>query len=233
MSYIDRMQAESGFETYEALESEEFEFAFEGESGAYGEVYGEIGLESPFTEAEEMELAAELLEITSEEELDQFLGKLFKGAWRGIKKVGSAVGKIARPLGKALKGVAKVALPIAGKVAGGFFGGPIGGAIGGKLGSIVSKALEMEFEGLALEDREFEMAQKFVRVAGTAARQAALAQPGGDPQAAANAAVVAAARRHLPHFSKLAANPALPSAPGSTNSGRWIRRGRRIVLLGV
>ena len=167
-----------------------------------------------------MELAAELLEITSEEELDQFLGKLLKGAWRGIKKVGSAVGKIARPLGSALKGVAKVALPIAGKVAGGFFGGPIGGAIGGKLGSLVSKALEMEFEGLSGEEREFEMAQRFVRVAGTAARKAAIAPPGRDPQDAVKGAVVEAARRHLPHFSRLAVSPASPSTPGSPAAGQ-------------
>src|SRR5262245_22715865 len=145
MRYEDRMQGESGFETSGTAESEEFEFAFESEPEVYGEVYGESALESPFTETEEMELAAELLKITSEAEMDQFIGKLFKGAWRGLKKVGSAIGKVARPLGKALKGLAKVALPIAGKVAGGFFGGPLGGAIGGKLGSIVSKALEMEF----------------------------------------------------------------------------------------
>lgn len=233
MSYGDRMQGESVFETSGVPGSQEFEFAFESQPEVYGEVYGETSLESPFTEAEEMELAAELLEITSEEELDQFLGKLLKGAWRGIKKVGSAVGKIARPLGSALKGLAKVALPIAGKVAGGFFGGPIGGAIGGQLGSLVSKALEMEFEGLSGEDREFEMAQRFVRVAGAAARQAALAPPGSDAREAVNGAVVDAARRHLPHFSKLVASPASPSTLGSATGGRWIRRGRTIIVFGV
>ena len=71
-----------------------------------------------------MELAAQLLEITSEEELDQFLGGLFKKVWRGVKKIG-------KPLGGLLKKVAKVALPIAGTAAGTFFGGPVGGMIGG------------------------------------------------------------------------------------------------------
>jgi hypothetical protein len=41
-----------------------------------GEVYGEMGLESPFSEAEEFELAAELLSVSSEAEMDEFLGKL-------------------------------------------------------------------------------------------------------------------------------------------------------------
>lgn len=85
-----------------------------------GESYGELDLESPFSEAEEIELAAELLSISSEEELDQFLGKLFKGAWKGIKKVGKFVGKVAKPLGRVLKGVAKAALPVVGGALGSF-----------------------------------------------------------------------------------------------------------------
>ena len=69
------------------LEVESFEF----ETGE--EFTGEVEVESPLDEVEEMELAAELLSVSSEEELDQFLGKLFKGAWKGIKKVGRFVGK--------------------------------------------------------------------------------------------------------------------------------------------
>ena len=45
--------------------------------------------QSPFTESEEMELAVELLEVTSEAELEQFLGNLLEKAWRGIKPVAS------------------------------------------------------------------------------------------------------------------------------------------------
>ena len=80
---------------------ESFEYDFEAE--ASGEV---------FSEAEQMELAAELLEIQNEAELEQFLGSL-------IKRAGSAIGKVVNsPIGKAiggaLKSAAKVALPIAG-----------------------------------------------------------------------------------------------------------------------
>jgi hypothetical protein len=85
--------------------------------GEYG--HGEFGQgeqETVFDEVQEMELAAELLEIHSEEELEQFLASL-------IKKAGKAIGgfvksPIGKALGGALKGVAKVALPMAGKVLG-------------------------------------------------------------------------------------------------------------------
>jgi uncharacterized protein (DUF697 family) len=224
---IDRTQLEiqeTGYET------SEFEFQ--------PEIGGELGMESPFSEAEEMELAAELLGISSEEELDHFLGKLISGAWKGIKKVGSVVGKVIRPLGSVLKGIAKKALPLVGGALGSIIPGA-GTAIGTALGGALSKALEAEFEGMNAEDREFEMAKRFVRLAGSAAKQAALIQPGVNPQIAATKAVIAAARKHVPGFQTGLAQPlpngstvgTLPAAP--IQSGRWIRRGRKIVLLGV
>src|SRR5262245_37001445 len=68
--------------------------SYEGESLEFGSA-GELG--ETLSEEQEVELALELLGVTSEAELDQFLGKLVSGAWKGLKKVGSAVGKIARP----------------------------------------------------------------------------------------------------------------------------------------
>ena len=63
-----------------------------------------------FGEEEELQLAMELLEVASEEELEQFLGNVFKSVWKGVKKVGSTIAKVAKPLGGALKAVAKRAL---------------------------------------------------------------------------------------------------------------------------
>ncbi len=137
----------------EAFESEQFEFAFEDEA----EVYGETG--SPFTEAEEMELVLELLEVTNEAEMDYFLGKVFK-------KIGSGLKKISKPLGGILKGAAKQALPMLGKAAGAYFGGPAGAAIGGQLASKAGSLLGLELEGLSHEDQEYEVARQAVRVAG-------------------------------------------------------------------
>jgi hypothetical protein len=225
MHDIDCTQLEAGID---ALESDQFEFTEE------FDLSGAMEMESPFDEVEEIDLATELLTISSEEELDQFLGKLFRGAWRGIRKVGSAIGRVARPLGGILKGIAKKALPFVGGALGSLIPIPgVGTAVGSALGSAVSKALEMEFEGLGPEDREFEMARRFVRLAGTAARQAASAQPGVDPQAVARSAVMAAARQHVPGLVSAATPPTTTAAMVPGHSGRWIRRGHRIILLGV
>jgi hypothetical protein len=209
---------------------ESFEFAAEGEGeGEYegefeyegeGEGEGESG--SPFSEAEEIALAAELLSVSSEAELEQFLGKL----WKGVKKVAGTVGKIAKPFSGVLKAVAKKALPFVGGALGSLIPIPgVGTALGTALGSAVSSALEMEFEGLELEDREFEMARRFVRIAGTAAQQAT----DGTAPAEFEAAVAAAAQQHLPHFS----GRALPGHPGRRQGGSWTRRGATLVLHGV
>jgi hypothetical protein len=208
----------------DALEYDEYEF-----DGEYVPGQG-MTAESPFDEAEEMELAAELLEISDEAELDQFLGKLIKKAWKGIRKVGGAV---LRPLGGALKAVAKKALPFVGGALGSFIPIPgVGTAVGSALGGALSKALELEYEGLDPEDKEFEMARSFVRVAGAAAKQAAQAQPGVDPQTAVRNALVSAARRQAPALAQM--GMAAPGTKtGARRSGRWIRRGQAIVILGA
>ena len=180
--------------------------------------------EFSMSEAEEMDLALELLTVSSEAELDQFLGKLVKGAWKGIKKVGSVVGKIAKPLGGVLKAVAKKALPFVGGALGSFIPIPgVGTAVGSALGGALAKALEAETEGLELEERELEMARRFVRIATTAARQAAASAPYMDAEAAVNQAVVAAARRQLPQL----------QLTGTGGQGRWVRSGQQIVVLGA
>ena len=215
----------TGFET----------LGFEFESADEGEDEGESGFgardgESPFSEAEENELAMELLSVASEEELDQFLGKLFKGAWKGLKKVGSVVGKIAKPLGGVLKGLAKKALPFVGGALGSLIPIPgVGTALGSALGSAVSKALEAEFSNLQSEEQEFESARRFVRIAGCAAQQAARAADSADPQATVRQAVLDAARRHVPRLAGAAAGAR--QAPQA--DGRWVRRGSQIVIEGA
>ena len=162
----------------------------------------------------------ELLSVSSEEELDQFLGKL-------LKNVGSAVGKIARPLSGALKGLAKKALPFVGGALGSFIPIPgVGTAVGSALGSAVSKALEAELAGLELEEQELEMARRFVRIAGTAAGQAAQAASSRDPQAAVRSAVLSAARRHLPSSMARARAVGCVVATRSSSSAREALAGR-------
>jgi hypothetical protein len=221
---------------FEGEFEDSFEDSFEGAFESSETAYEFESAESPLDEVEEMELAAELLEVTSDEELDQFLGKVFKKVWGGIKKV-------AKPLGRVLKGVAKVALPIAGKVAGGFFGGPAGAMIGGKLGSVASKVFGAELESMSPEDQSFEVARRFVRLAAGSAARAGRMPAGRDPMATARGAVRAAARRYAPGLSRPkkrrprrgSFGPAVLGQPAveepSEDSGTWVRRGRSIVIL--
>jgi hypothetical protein len=219
----------------DSLEADSFEFNDESEFDQESEE------ELPLDEVEEMELAAQLLEITTEEELDQFLGSLFKKVWRGVKKIG-------KPLGGLLKKVAKVALPIAGTAAGTFFGGPVGGMIGGKLASGATKLFGLELEGMSPEDQEFEVARRFVRLAASAAKNAQKVPPGAASPKAAKRAVIKAARRHAPGLlrrrrgggGRLGKDTQEPDTDGADNDmttpgsqrsyGRWIRRGRQVII---
>jgi uncharacterized protein (DUF697 family) len=191
---------------------ESFEYEFESESESSG----------VFSEAEEMELAAELLEVTGEEEMEQFLGSL-------IKKAGSVIGKVVKsPVGKAiggvLKTVAKKALPIAGGALGAYFGGPLGAKVGSSLGSFAGKAFGLELEGLSPEDREFETARRFVRFSGETVKNATAAPVTADPRHVAMQAAARAAKIHA---------PGLLSAAAGAGTGRWLRKGNTIIVMGV
>lgn len=223
MHDIDRTQMEYTSEL-PGFQSEQFEY---GEQEWTGETFGETVL----TEADEIQLASELLGVTNEAELDRFLGDF-------IKKVGSVAGKVIRsPIGQAvggvLKGVAKKALPLAGGAIGGYFGGPLGAKIGSGLASAAGSALGLEAEALEQEDREFEGAKQFVRMAADTVKNAAAAPPTADPRAVAQAAAIAAAKKLAPGLLGAAGPLAGTAAPGRGQTGRWLRRGTKIVLFGV
>jgi uncharacterized protein (DUF697 family) len=191
------LEFEQGYESQEAQEQElEAQQGFVG--GLLGSVLGgEVGqAEGPLTELQEMEAATELLEVTNEAELEQFLGGLLKKAASGVGSfMKSGVGKA---LGGVLKNVAQKALPLAGGALGSMLLPGVGGVLGSKLGSMASKMFEVELEGMNEQEAEFEVARRYVRLAASAARNAALAPPTAPPQAVARAAVVAAARQHAP-----------------------------------
>ncbi|MBX3606676.1 MAG: hypothetical protein KF788_15460 [Piscinibacter sp.] len=218
MHDIDRTQLEYAGES----PSYEDEFEFEDEFSAEGGV---------LTEADEYELATELLGVASEEELDQFLGGL-------IKRVAGAAGKFIRsPVGKAiggaLKGVAKKALPLAGSALGGAIGGPLGAKIGGGVAKVAGKALGLEAEALSQEDQEFEGARQFVRVAANTVNKAASAPAHADPRAVAQMAATQAVRQLAPGLLRADAAGAMRGMGRGAASGRWVRRGSSIVIIGA
>jgi hypothetical protein len=160
-----------------------------------GEV-GEMHEGGTLHESQEMELASELLEVNSEEELEQFLGNLFSRVARGVG--GFIKSGTGRALGGMLKNLAKKALPVVGGALGSMVAPGLGTAIGSKLGSMAGGLFELELEGMNEQEAEFEVARRFVRLAGTAARNAAMASPTAPSRAVARAALITAARRHAP-----------------------------------
>ncbi|MGE5047332.1 MAG: hypothetical protein ACM3PC_02090 [Deltaproteobacteria bacterium] len=180
-------------------------------------------------ETEVQEFASQLLEVSSEEELDQFLGSL-------IKKAGSALGKVVRsPIGQAvggvLKDVARQALPAAGAALGNMVVPGIGGAIGGQLASAAGSLFGLELEGLSNEEGEFEIAKQFVRLA-TDTAKTAIQAPEGDPAAVARSAIAQAAQKFAPGLVPHLGNGGIHGAAGGAG-GRWVRRGGKIALYGV
>jgi uncharacterized protein (DUF697 family) len=195
--------------------------------GIYGALTSEG--ESPLSETQEMELTAELLEIASEEELEEFLGNLFKGVAKGVGGfIKSPVGKA---LGGVLKGVAKKALPVVGGALGSFVAPGVGTAIGSKLGSLASGLFEMELEGMTQEQAEFEVARRVVRLAATSAAAAAQAPPSAPPAQVARVAFTEAARQHAPGLLRGTSAEVGPGAarrqPRPGQSGRPRRPGGR------
>jgi uncharacterized protein (DUF697 family) len=222
MHHLDRTFMEFGNEAED--EAETFEFTGENE---WGEVLGET---------EVQEFAAELLSVSNEQELNQFMGNL-------ITKVGRAIGSAVdsptgQALGSMLKSVAKTALPIAGAALGNMIVPGVGGAIGGKLASTAGSMFGLELEGLSHEDREFEVAKQFVRLAADATNSAVQSdQQGKSAPQTAKEAVAQAAQKFAPGLlqptPQVAPAPAYHAATDTRHQGRWIRRGNRIVLMGV
>jgi hypothetical protein len=271
MHNIDRTTGEMGYElnneyanefnneTYEQFElSPEMEAAFElgneyaneysGEmSNEYqGEISGEV-----FHEVTEMELATELLNVSNEYELEQFLGKL-------VRRAAGAVGRFAkssagRAIGGFLKSAAKKALPWAGRALGTALGGPLGGMIGGKLAGAASNLFELELEGLSNEDKEFEIARAYVRFAGDAVRRASRnPRYRNNPRQVVRTSVINSAKRYAPGLLRPRRRPVYSqpqqAAPmygnagmngGQSNfsagmdtqeSGTWYKEGNQIII---
>jgi hypothetical protein len=166
---------------------------------------------SPFNHGTELALAAELLAITSEAELDRMLATLVASAGAGPAHTPAARSLVAqlklaaRPVLQPLRGIAC-------------------GTASRRSIQRAAQVFGLELEGLSPEDQEFELALQFVRFAGAAARNASRGD--GAPAAVAAKALQGAARASAPGL--------LPKMKTRLpQQGRWIRTGNRIALLGV
>jgi hypothetical protein len=192
-------------------------------------------------------LAYELMGISSEREMDEFFGKLIGTVGKHLKRTARRVAPHAlnflkgpgrQLLAKALPLVGAAAgsvVPGLGNVVGGMAGNALGQLVGGSGGGVAMDALGSmlgggEGEYGTLDEAKVDVAQRVVRTLSQAAAAAAT-----DPRAITNPAGVArdslaqAVQQNLPP--KVRAVLANGASGGS--SGRWIRRGNRIVVIGA
>jgi hypothetical protein len=214
-------------QTGEAESGEAFEF---GEAEAEAETQEHA---APFPEAQEMGLASEALEVSSEEELEQFLGDAISTAAKGIG--GFLRSGTGQSLVSMLKPIATQALPSIGSAIGGMLGGSAGAQIGSQLAPDVGHMFGLELEGLSNEDREFEVARNLTRLAGAAAQHAATCGGAGDDRSIARAALMHAARRHAPGILGNVEAPLCPHCgsamrPHRHHQHRWVRQGTSIIV---
>ncbi len=218
---LQQYEYEMGYESHA-----NHEHGYSNEMAAYGSETGSLSHE------EEIALAAELLNVRNDQELQQFLGKLIRGAGRLIRT------PVGRTLTNALRQVASRALPIVAKVAGTTFGGPLGGAAAGMLAQSAGKALGLEVSGMTQDEANFAAARQFVRFAENAASRAAKTDansPGAVPTAVAQAAMTQAAQQFAPGLlgPQHGTIPAPRMQPRRATRGVWVRRGTSIVIYGV
>lgn len=163
---------------------EDEEFDFESPSHEpWGSAQGEV---------EEAELAAQLLEITNEFELDQFIGGLVQNA---AHAAGAPLPPpVLAPLASTLKGTLKHAIP----VVGGASAMPFDAVGDTRRLAAAAAAFGLELEALSPEDQEFELARRFVRLARGAGRRASRFTRRMPARATVRRALAGAARRYAP-----------------------------------
>ena len=245
MHDIDRTQ----LETEEEWESDESEFEgdeFEAVGGSE-EIYGEA--EPELDEVEEVELASQLLEVSDEDELEDFLGRVVRWGWtQGRRMAQTPTGPATNQKQKTVaddvlanvKRAGLSLLPSLGQAIGAGVGDTRGAKWGATLGAAAEGGLkkwlglELELEGLSPQDQEFEIARRFVRFtcssASNAARKAASSP--APPKVIVQRAIRLAANRHLPGAVQVLTRGPTGSMGrgGDATSGRWVRQGQSIVI---
>lgn len=256
MHNIDRTLQE--FETGAATNGEFESYETNGEYGQemeYGQEYAqemeysqefgqEFSGESYEMEGEQervlAELAQELLEINTEQELNQFLGNLVgQAAGAASKLLTSPAGQ---SVGRYLVDFGKQTLPQLGAK----YGGQAGAALGGRLGPLGAKAgnwvadnakrvFGLELEMLSPESQEMEINRAFVRFAHDVARRADRTlrrYPNMGVGTLGRQVLGASAPRYAPGLLDGGLR-ASGRHPGRARSGTWERRGGAIVLYGA
>lgn len=146
---------------------------------------------------DQLAFAGDLLEVSDERELEEFLGGLVNKAVGAARRFASS--PRGKAVGSALKQALKDALPSIGRAIGNRVS-PGAGDLGAQLAGDLGSALEVELEGYSQADRDFEAARHLVRLICHAAHHAHRAPRGMNPDDVAHAAVEAAFERYAPEL---------------------------------
>lgn len=194
----------------------------------------EIAYEDSWDEEDELGLATELMDVSDDEELDEFLGSLIKkvgGAAKRIFRRGRKVTRspLVRKQWKAHQKRKKMLLPIFKKIFGNYFGG------GG--GSMGSSFFEVNLDGLSPDEQRYEVAKKSTKFMSAALKHLPK-NPNIPAKVAVKRALKKAASSHMPQLLRSARKKQRRKLRRWTKqgrAGRWMRSrdGKRIILLGV
>jgi hypothetical protein len=198
---------------------------FESErSGETGEI---------FSEAEVTEMAARLLDVTNEAEFDRVLGGVLSHAAQTVGE--TLTSSLGQAVGGLLKSFARQALPPTDTALSGSMGRAQRQNFGNRITAATGEAFGMELEGLGQDEAEFEVAKRYVRLAGDAARNAIEAASMGDPTIVAKSAVTSAANAYAPGLLITLAptRKRTWSASRNKSTGRWIQVGDKTLVLNV
>lgn len=170
----------------------------------------------------ELEFGTDLLEISNERELGNFFADVvMKVSGKGSQILRSPLG---RKLVDTLKYAARPVLPIRSNATSGPAINALGVTTVNDLELKAAKIFGLELEGLSPEDKEFEVAQQFIRFAMDTIKRATESEIPGDPQRTVENALAQAARQHAPGLLAHGTQD-LPS------NGRWVRKGSHIIVI--
>ena len=156
----------------------------------------EAEAESLLSASQEAEFASQLMEVNSEAEMDELLGRIVNTIGRAVQGVaGAANSRQGRALIEAVKPLARSALPAIGGAIGSAFAPGVGTQIGATFGSAASNLFEMEVPGQSEAEQQFEVARRVVRLTSAAAADVASAPAGAPAELVGEFSLVRAASR--------------------------------------
>ncbi|MDL9998319.1 hypothetical protein QTI24_06900 [Variovorax sp. J22P240] len=206
----ENVPADENFQSGEALDDEE----------VYGYGSGDA-------------LAYELMTVSDDAEMEEFLGKLMSSVTRKFKKMRRAVLPRLLPILRGPAGdLLKRAMPLLGSALGSAVPGA-GTLLGGMAGRRLGQLLGGQMEDASDDEARVDLSRKLVSTV-TDAVDRAVQDPrsGAEPVSAARDAFVGAMQDNLPAGVRRALARRKHSG-AEAQSGRWVRRGRKIIVLGL